>query len=153
MTDPSVELSVDECWDFLRTRELGRLAFRLGEDLHITPINYAVDLGPQGRRSVLFRTGRSAKLVTAELAGLVALETDEIVGESAVSVVIRGRLRRLLGDEAHRAENLPLRPWVGGDKLDVVEIVPDVVTGRRFGLNRPWLRLRPEPGAGSEPVE
>lgn len=52
--------------------------------------------------------------------------------------------------EAHRAENVPLRPWVGDPTYDVVEIVPEVVTGRAFALSRPWTHLRT--ARNSQPV-
>jgi uncharacterized protein len=49
-------------------------------------------------------------------------------------------------DEEHRAENVPLRPWVVGseDKYNVVEITPTEISGRVFELHRPWLHLLPE---------
>ena len=60
-----------------------------------------------------------------------------------MSVVVHGRARKLEEDEAHRADNLPLRPWVPTLKYNVVEIEPTSLTGRRFALDRPWLHLRP----------
>ena len=48
----------DECWEFLRSREFGRLAFHLVEQVHITPINYAVD-----HETLLFRTAPGSKLL------------------------------------------------------------------------------------------
>jgi nitroimidazol reductase NimA-like FMN-containing flavoprotein (pyridoxamine 5'-phosphate oxidase superfamily) len=141
--DVDVVLSAAECWELLRGHELGRLAFRIGDEQHLTPINYAVDR-QDGRDTLLFRTAAGSKLAAALLGTQVAFEIDELGDEVATSVVVRGRPRHLEGEEAHRSENLPLRPWVGSDKYDVVEIVPDVVTGRRFGLSRPWLHLRPD---------
>lgn len=138
-----VELSQDECWELLRGHELGRLAFRAGAEQHLTPINYAVDR-QDGRDSLLFRTAPGTKLLAVALGAEVAFEIDDLDDEIATSVVVRGRPRHLEGTEAHRAEQLPLRPWVGTDKYEVVEIVPEVVTGRRFPLNRPWLHLRPD---------
>jgi uncharacterized protein len=133
-----VELGRDECWRLLREHEFGRLAFTVVDEQHITPINYAVD-----GETLLFRTAPGSKLLAVALGAQVAFEIDDFAGETAVSVVVRGRARHLPEDEAHRAENVPLRPWVGPEKYDVVEIAPEVVTGRRFGLNRPWLHLRP----------
>ena len=147
MTDADhVELSLDDCWAGLAGQELGRLAFRVVDEQHITPINYAVYVNPHGRRSVLFRTSRTAtKLLSAEISAEVAFEIDEIDDDTATSIVIRGYARHLDDDEAHLAEQLPLRPWVGSQKHDVVEIVPSVVTGRRFHLSRPWQHLRTDP--------
>lgn len=135
--DDLYELHPEECWDLLRSQELGRLAFNVIDELHITPINYAVD-----GETLLFRSAAGSKLFSVELGGEVAFEVDELGEEEATSVVVRGRARRLEEDEEHRAEDVPLRPWVGTDKPYVVEIVPTEVTGRRYPLSRPWLHMR-----------
>ncbi len=141
------ELSRQECWELLRGHELGRLAFTVVDEQHITPVNYAVDHAT-GTETLLFRTAPGSKLLAVALGGErgaeVALEVDDVddrQGEGAVSVVVRGRARILEEDEAHRAENVPLRPWVDTHKHVVVEIAPTEVTGRRFDLTRPWLHL------------
>jgi uncharacterized protein len=131
------ELSTPECWELLRTHEFGRLAFTVVDEQHITPINYAVD-----GETLLFRTAAGNKLLAVALGAEVAFEIDDFSGETAVSVVVRGRARLLDEYEAHRAENVPLRPWVDSHKYDVVEIAPVELTGRRFELDRPWLHLR-----------
>jgi nitroimidazol reductase NimA-like FMN-containing flavoprotein (pyridoxamine 5'-phosphate oxidase superfamily) len=138
MTDEVVTaLSPDECWEMLRAEEFGRLAYRLGDEVHITPINYAVEGG-----SLLFRTAEGNKLLAVVLGSEVAFEIDRYGEESARSVVVRGTARLLPGDEAHRADNVPLRPWSPTLKHNVVEIQPKVVSGRSFELSRPWLHLK-----------
>ncbi|WP_110181021.1 pyridoxamine 5'-phosphate oxidase family protein [Nocardioides solisilvae] len=132
-------LDEDQAWEFLRSHEFGRLAFHLADEVHIAPINYAVD-----HRTLLFRTAEGSKLLGVVMNPDIAFEVDEIDEHEATSIVIRGTARRLEEDEAHRAENVPLRPWVDDLKYDVVEITPTEVTGRRFHLSRPWLHLRPE---------
>ena len=108
MDEPITRLSTDQCWAFLRTHELGRLAYHLVEEVHITPINYAVDHDPvSGRRSLLFRTAEGSKLLGIVMNADVAFEVDEVAGEHATSVIVRGRGRRLEEDEEHRAENVP----------------------------------------------
>jgi len=57
-------------------------------------------------------------------------------------VVVRGQLHVLEEDEAHRADVLPLRPWVPTLKYDVVELVPSSVTRRRFVLDRAAVTAR-----------
>ena len=141
---PVVEMTAEECWQMLREHEFGRLGFRLVDEQHITPINYTVDRDAMGRESLLFRTAPGGKLLAVVLGAEVAFEIDDFAGETASSVVVRGWARHLGEAEEHRAENLPLRPWVGTDKYDVVEIVPIEVTGRRFVLDRPWMHLRIE---------
>jgi uncharacterized protein len=131
-------LSDEECWEMLRAEEFGRLAFRLVDEVHITPTNYAVD-----GDTLLFRTAEGNKLLSVAMGSEVAFEIDRYDEESARSVVVRGSVRLLPEDEAHRSENVPLRPWVPTLKYNVVEITPRVVSGRAFSLARPWLHLRP----------
>jgi uncharacterized protein len=131
ITDPVVELSLEECWELLEEEEFGRLAFRLIDEVHIVPINFVVD-----DRSLLFRTASGSKLLAAELHSDVALEIDWHDDLSAWSVVARGHLRHLDESEEHRADSLPLHPWVPTLKYDVVELLPEVVTGRMFRLQR-----------------
>jgi nitroimidazol reductase NimA-like FMN-containing flavoprotein (pyridoxamine 5'-phosphate oxidase superfamily) len=132
------ELTSEECWEMLREEEFGRLAYRLVDEVHITPINYAVEGG-----SLLFRTAEGNKLLAVAMGSEVAFEIDRYGEDSARSVVVRGTARLLPEDEAHRAENVALRPWVPTLRYNVVEIEPKVVSGRAFELSRPWLHLRP----------
>ncbi|MGZ5398413.1 MAG: pyridoxamine 5'-phosphate oxidase family protein [Nocardioides sp.] len=137
MDENITRFSLDECWEMLRANEFGRLAFRLVDEVHITPINYAVD-----RDSLLFRTAEGNKLLGVAMGAQVAFEIDEIDEDVARSVVVRGTPKLLGEDEAHRADNLPLRPWVPTLKYNVVEILPTEISGRAFALSRPWTHLR-----------
>jgi nitroimidazol reductase NimA-like FMN-containing flavoprotein (pyridoxamine 5'-phosphate oxidase superfamily) len=139
MNDEGVtELTLDECWEMLREEEFGRLAYRLVDEIHITPINYAVE-----SNSLLFRTAEGNKLLAVVMGSDVAFEIDRYGEDSARSVVVRGTARLLPEDEAHRVEDVPLRPWVPTLRYNVVEIEPKVISGRAFKLSRPWLHLRP----------
>jgi nitroimidazol reductase NimA-like FMN-containing flavoprotein (pyridoxamine 5'-phosphate oxidase superfamily) len=135
---PFTELSLEECWELLRAHALGRLAFHLADQVHITPINYAVD-----RDTLLFRTDEGSKLLGVVMNDDVAFEIDGENGHTAWSVVVRGRAELLDERSAHRADDLQLRPWTGTHKYNVVEITPTTITGRRFVLHeharRPWL--------------
>lgn len=142
--DIITQLSQDECWRMLREEEFGRLAFRLVDEVHITPINYAVD-----HDTLLFRTAEGNKLLSVAMGSEVAFEIDRYDDDHARSVVVRGEARILPEDEERRAENVSLRPWVGTPKYNVVEITPRVMTGRGFVLSRPWLHLTPD-GLGQE---
>jgi uncharacterized protein len=137
--DPIGVMTTEECWDMLRANEFGRLAFHLAGEVHLTPINYAVD-----HDTLLFRTAEGSKLLGVVMNPDVAFEIDEFDEHHARSVVIRGVARKLEEDEEHRAENVPLRPWVPTLKYDVVEIQPTEVTGRSFALSRPWLHMVPD---------
>jgi uncharacterized protein len=133
------ELDTEECWRLLRSHELARLAFRLVDEVHLVPINYAVD-----HDTLLFRSAEGEKLLGVVMHGEVVLEIDEHDDERARSVIVRGKARLLEEDEAHRADNIALRPWVGTLKYNVVEIVPREITGRSFVLSRPWTQYLPE---------
>lgn len=131
LQNPVVELSLDESWELLGGEEFGRLAYRLVDEVHIVPINYIAD-----ERSLLFRTSSGNKLLAAALHSDVALEVDWHDDLTAWSVVVRGHLRQLEEDEEHRVDGLPRHPWVPTLKYDVVELVPETVTGRHFRLQR-----------------
>lgn len=131
------ELTQDECWAELRSDEFGRLAYRLGDEVNLVPVNYTVD-----GDTLLFRTAEGSKLLGVVMHPEVVFEIDHFDETRAVSVVVRGEARKLEEDEEQRAENVPLRPWVDTLKYNVVEIRPTQLTGRRFALHRPWLRLR-----------
>lgn len=145
MDDPTTRMDTEECWDFLRRQELGRMAYHLLDEVHLVPVNYAVDHDPvTDRRSILFRTAEGSKLLGVVMNADVAFEADELVDEEATSVIVRGRARLLDEHEEHRADNLPLRPWVPTLKYNVVEIDVSEISGRRFALARPWRHMIPD---------
>lgn len=134
-------LSESECWELLGQEEFGRLAYHLAREVHIVPVNYATDRG-----RIVFRTAEGSKLLGVVMNEDVAFEIDQIddEGESAWSVVARGRASILSGDEARDADNLRLRPWTSRNKHNVVAIAVEEVSGRRYHLARPWRRMVPE---------
>lgn len=134
--NPAHVLSDVECWEFLRQQEFGRLAFHLVGEVHIVPINYAVDHG-----TLLFRTAEGDKLLGVVMNGDVAFEIDEYDDTSARSVILRGTARKLEEDEESRADVVPLRPWVSELRYNVVEITPTSISGRAFSLERRWQQL------------
>ena len=144
MDEPITPMSTEECWDFLDRHELGRLAYHLLEEVHIVPVNYAVDRNHGGHPTLLFRTAEGSKLIGVVMNGDVAFEADEMGEDCATSVIVRGRGRVLDEVEEHRAENVPLRPWVATPKYHVVEIEATEISGRRFQLSRPWRHMIPD---------
>lgn len=128
--DPVTSLKDDECWELLEAEQFGRLAYHLVDEIHVVPINYVTDA-----RALLFRTASGNKLLAAALHAEVALEIDWHDEQTAWSVLARGHLRQLDEDEEHRVDSLPLHPWTPTLKYDVVELVPETVTGRFFRLS------------------
>ena len=145
MTDhsPVTALSDEECWEFLHGQEFGRLAFHLASEVHIVPINYAID----DEHRIVFRTAEGSKLLGLTMNADVAFEVDEFSEDEARSVVVRGRAQQLEGHEVDEIEQLPLRPWVDYAKFNVIAVEVDEVTGRHFELTRPWLHMRPHEDA------
>ena len=123
-------LDQHECWELLRSADVGRLAVSILERPDIFPVNHVVDHG-----RIVFRTAAGTKLAAAVLGRAVAFEVDGYdpdAGE-AWSVVVKGRARELEAmQDVFDACDLPLFPWSYGAKPRFVRIEPDSVTGRRF---------------------
>ena len=137
---PMQILSEDQCWTRLRETEFGRMAYHLADEVHITPVNYAVEGG-----RILFRTAEGSKLLGVVMNEDVAFEIDKVHGddETAWSVIARGKAEILEGQEARDTDNLRLRPWVSTDKFNVVAITVQEISGREFHLARPWRHMVP----------
>jgi uncharacterized protein len=127
--DPTtLELDEHQCWELLRSQEVGRLAVAIANRPDIFPINYVVD-----HASVVFRTAEGTKLAAAVLGESVAFETDGESHGEAWSVVVKGpavEIERMY--ELFDALDLPLYPWHAAPKHRFVRILPERVTGRRF---------------------
>jgi uncharacterized protein len=145
----STVLSTNECFELLRSTDVGRLAVSITNLPDIFPINYIVDRG-----AVLFRTAEGTKLAAAVLGRGVAFEVDGVDDATgqAWSVVIKGRaveLERM--QDLFDALDLPLYPWHAAPKHRVVRIEPVDISGRRFAIvtsaaasGRPAARAAPE---------
>jgi len=123
-------LDEHECWELLRSQEVGRLAVAIENRPDIFPVNYVVDHG-----TVVFRTAEGTKWAAAVLGASVAFEVDGEITEEAWSVVIKGRAVEIDNMyEFFDALDLPLYPWHLAPKHRFVRIIPDEVTGRRFWI-------------------
>jgi nitroimidazol reductase NimA-like FMN-containing flavoprotein (pyridoxamine 5'-phosphate oxidase superfamily) len=123
-------LEANQCWELLRSSEVGRLAVSIGNHPDIFPVNFVVEHG-----NVVFRTAEGTKLAAAVLGSAVAFEVDGYDADAgeAWSVVIKGRaveIERM--QDVFDALDLPLFPWHAAPKHRFVRIEPDDVSGRRF---------------------
>ena len=128
---PVVMLAEEECWALLDREEYGRIGYRLVDEVHVVPVNYGVH---DGRLAI--RTAAGNKLLAAEMGSEVGFEIDGFTGSDlAWSVLVRGSLHRL---DEHTArlvgESVP--SWVPMLRYELVEVVPRIVTGRRFLVQR-----------------
>lgn len=126
--DPVVALSDEQCWERLRTQELGRLVTHVGNVLDIFPVNYVVD-----GDGVLFRTAQGSKLFELTVNDEVLFEVDDHTDADAWSVIVRGHARALdTSAEVERADGLGLTPWIPTLKYTYVRVEPTSLSGRAF---------------------
>jgi len=124
------ELTADQCWQLLRSRDLGRIAVSAAGMVDIFPINYAVD-----GESIMFRTAPGTKLLELAINDRVAFEIDDHDEHEAWSVVMKGHAERIeRQSEMDAAEKLGLTPWIPTLKYRWVRIWPSELAGRRFSL-------------------
>ncbi|MEO6019205.1 MAG: pyridoxamine 5'-phosphate oxidase family protein [Knoellia sp.] len=129
--EPTRELHELDCWERLSEREFGRLAFHLIDEVHIVPVNYAVE-----DHRLFFCTSEGSKLLGVVMHHDVAFEVDDVEDDLAWSVVARGQARVMEHPPAGFADRLHLRTWVATDKPIIVMIEVSQVTGREFDLVR-----------------
>jgi nitroimidazol reductase NimA-like FMN-containing flavoprotein (pyridoxamine 5'-phosphate oxidase superfamily) len=127
---PIETLSEQQCRELLALRDVGRIAFPLGDDIEIFPINYATD-----GVIVVFRTSAGTKLAQAT-GSRVAFEVDEWDAASNVgwSVVLKGVAEEVAGGDPFSAalRSRPVVPLAPGERDCWIAIYPAQVSGRRF---------------------
>ena len=127
-------LTEEHCWKLLGLQDIGRLAFRQGDEVFVLPVNYILD----GRDAVI-RTqlhGPIAKVV----AGIpAALQVEDIDEDSRTGWTVLAQVEAMPVDddvEASLLETAGLRPWVSGERPFVVRLRVTALTGRRLNLPR-----------------
>lgn len=124
------KLSANQCWELLRTTEVGRLAVLVGDHPEIFPVNYAVDKG-----TVIFRSAGGTKVTSALGDTAVAFEADGYDADTGLvwSVVIKGQATSFQTiEEAADSLTVDVHPWQAGKKERFIRISPHEITGRRF---------------------
>lgn len=126
---PMDVLSIDESWNLLSSRTLGRLVTCVEGSPEIFPVNFVVQ-----RRTVLFRTADFAtKLFTVVMNAHVAFEADDHDVSGGWSVIVKGIAQVLhTSAEIEEAERAQLLPWTAGAKPRYVRVEPSEISGRRF---------------------
>jgi nitroimidazol reductase NimA-like FMN-containing flavoprotein (pyridoxamine 5'-phosphate oxidase superfamily) len=119
-----VALDRESCYVRLRSRDIGRMAVKLDDDLVILPVYYALL-----DDDIVFRTSPGTKLSAALLETKVAFEIDG--GAPGWSVLVRGRAEELRSPELRaRARACLGYDWPAGDHEQLVRIRAEQVTGR-----------------------
>lgn len=128
MSTQSPTLTEDECWEFLATQHVGRLATAVGGEPEIFPLNFAV-----AGRAVYLKTRPGTKLAEMAVNARVALEADQWDDDVARSVVVHGTAEILERDaDLATADATGLRSYLEDGKNVWVRITPTQVTGRRL---------------------
>jgi len=123
-------LRVHECWRYLQSSSLGRLAVINNGEPEIFPVNYLPQDG-----TVLFQTGPGTKHDAVLRGEPVVMEADgfNTYGTIAWSVVVKGRADSVAAkEEKIAAGDAGLSPWEPGEKDNLIRITPTEISGRRF---------------------
>ncbi len=123
-------LSVETCWELLKTTPVGRVVVMVDGAPEVYPVNFVVD-----GRSVAFRTAPGSKLRGLDRFPTTCFEADVIDADlhAGWSVMVKGRAVEVArADETARLASMPLTLWTAGVKDHWVRIRPTEVTGRRI---------------------
>lgn len=132
--EPGKVLTTAECVALLGGVEVGRVAVpaRSG-GIDVFPVTFVLH-----DDVVVFRTAPGTKLDALHESRQVTFEADSVDERDAWSVVIKGSAdiskRRL---EPGRRFGVDVRSWHPDDKPYLVRLIPKVITGRRFTIDRP----------------
>jgi nitroimidazol reductase NimA-like FMN-containing flavoprotein (pyridoxamine 5'-phosphate oxidase superfamily) len=129
------ELSVHDCWKYLQSASVCRLALVVDGHPEIFPVNFVSNYG-----TVLFRIGEGTKDAALHGAPRVALEADGFnsYGTIAWSVIVKGDAEFVSDpDEIQEAVDSGLSPWQPGSKDILVRVTPSDISGRRFVITPP----------------
>lgn len=135
MTQPGSNTEVlpeAECWKYLRSSYIGRLAVINGSTPEIFPVNIVT-----AERALYFRTAPGTKLRSLLAGAAVALETDGLNAYSTeVWRVVAKGIPEPVEDSALPQElaDPDREPWEPGLKEHLVQLNPTEVTGRRFAV-------------------
>jgi nitroimidazol reductase NimA-like FMN-containing flavoprotein (pyridoxamine 5'-phosphate oxidase superfamily) len=122
------ELTVSDCWDLFRSREIARVAWNGPLGVAIAPVNYAV-----AESAVWFRTLPYSTLGRECAGQRLAVEVDHIEPQthSGWSVVVAGTADLVRPDEVPQGL-ADMQAWPAGTRSQFVRVDPAEVTGRRL---------------------
>lgn len=124
------ELSRAQCLALLESATVGRIGVSIDALPAIFPVFITVVNGV-----VAFRTVPGTKLAAASAGAIVALEADDVDGVTGDgwSVLVRGIASEVTDESRIASARHRLREtWIDGAPMHLVEISPDLVTGRRL---------------------
>lgn len=129
------DLSESECYDLLVTTTVGRVAFVNGEGQQLLPLNFIlVD------SVVYFRTlvdGVLAELASGMRDVAFGVDYHGLTTRDGWSVTIVGATSVVDDPETldQVSNDARLHPWVPGERLLIIQLVPRAITGRRVSAH------------------
>jgi nitroimidazol reductase NimA-like FMN-containing flavoprotein (pyridoxamine 5'-phosphate oxidase superfamily) len=129
LVDEGLELlDEDECLRLAATRLVGRVAVSVSALPAVFPVNFCIV-----DRHVYFRTSAGTKLDAAARGAVIAFQVDDFDSSARAgwSVLIIGTAELVAPATVERLEPLRVRPWVRGERVHVVRVTADLVSGRR----------------------
>lgn len=121
------DLSEDECWERLQSRDLARIAWNTSTGPELLPVNYVTYDG-----ALWMRTTAHSSIAEQTDESPVAIEIDDLDPGTHVgwSVVVHGRATAFYHDEDVPAEVKALRSWAAGVRPLWLQIKAEVITGK-----------------------
>lgn len=129
------ELGVHDCWKYLRSASICRIAFTEEGAVENYPVNFV-----PGNGTLLIRTGEGTKLASLADRRAIAVEADGMnqYGTIAWSVILKGYAVVVSDEEETRdAMEAGLSPWQPGQKNVLLRITPLEISGRKFVIAAP----------------
>jgi nitroimidazol reductase NimA-like FMN-containing flavoprotein (pyridoxamine 5'-phosphate oxidase superfamily) len=124
-------LSEAECLAYLRATRVGRVAVVINGQPAICPVNYVMD-----GEVIVLRTNWS--MLTTTCLASVALQIDGVDagGRRGWSVMAQGvghDVTHALDRASEHLQTVTVAPWLPGPRPRVLRLVPETITGQRFG--------------------
>jgi hypothetical protein len=129
------EIEREECLRLLKMHGVGRVGASVRCRPIIYPVNYTL-----ADDSILFLTRPGGDLDRATEGTIVAFEIDsaDFTYHEGWSVLVIGRSAHVSDPSAlKRARGLSLMPWAGAERMSMVRIVLDQISGRRISHRAP----------------
>lgn len=126
-------LPAEECWDLLRTHQIGRVAWHSSAGISVLPVTFGVD---EDQR-IVFRTRPGSRLSELAAGGAVAFEVDWVADDAQVawSVLARGEAGPV--DQVPEvAAGLPV-PWAPGERNLWLALTVSEISGRAMSAEAP----------------
>ncbi len=124
-------LSIETCWRYLHSQQLGRVTITAAGRPHVFPVNFAI-----AGRTIVFRTAPGTKLSHGP-GSVACFEVDDYDKGSLKgwSVMAFGVLRDITRGEdrlSQRLRQLQVQPAAPGTMVHWIAMLAEEVTGRSF---------------------